>query len=145
MKLRPNLHEFLDDMASRYELIVYTASNKNYADAIIDYIEEKRKYFSYRLYNTQCISKPGIYTYKYLSLLCENRDIKDIILVDNRVRNYSLSIRNGIPIKEFKGDSEDYELIHLAKYMRLLASEPNICYKIKEDFAAFLVERSCAS
>ncbi|MDR3548668.1 MAG: HAD family hydrolase [Candidatus Pacebacteria bacterium] len=132
-------------MSSRFELIVYTAANQRYADTIIDFIESKKKYFSHRLYTQQCLQNPGVYTYKYLDLLCDNRDIQDVVLVDNSIRNFALSIRNGIPIKDFLGNDLDTELIFLAKYMRQLADVEDGRTVIKEDFAAFLLEHSHAS
>ena len=54
--------------------------------------------------------------------------------MDNIVRNYGLSIQNGIPIKSYFGDDADTELIYLSKYLRLLAKETNIKAKLKQDF-----------
>ena len=48
--LRPGLFEFLNYAKEKFELIIFTASHKNYADKIIDYIEKEQKYFSLRLY-----------------------------------------------------------------------------------------------
>lgn len=122
-------------------MIVYTAAEKDYADSVINFIEGKEnKYFSYRLYKSQCIIKPGEYSFKNLEVLCGNRDIKDILIVDNSVRNFALSVRNGIPIKEYRGSNNDEELIYLAKYMREIAMEEDFRVRIKEDFATFLIE-----
>lgn len=126
-------------MKKRYELIVYTASEKEYADSVINYIEGRNSYFAYRLYKNHCIHKSGEYNCKHLDLLCGNRDIKDIIIADNSMRNFVLSIRNGVPIKEYKGSDDDKELIYLAKYMRVLEGENDVRNRIKEDFAAFLL------
>jgi CTD small phosphatase-like protein 2 len=139
--MRPNLIEFLDEMSKNYELIVYTASEKNYADSVVNFIEKNKKYFSYRLYKQQCIVKTGEYSFKNLEVLCENRNLGQVLLVDNSVRNFALSVRNGIPIKEYKGNNHnDKELIYLAKYMRELTKEEDVRVKIKEDFASFLIE-----
>ena len=47
--IRPGLYEFLDYASKEFELIVFTASEKEYADAIINYIEKYKKYFKMRL------------------------------------------------------------------------------------------------
>jgi CTD small phosphatase-like protein 2 len=132
-------------MASRYELVLYTAADQRYADQVLNFIERKRRYFAHRLYKTQCVHKPGLYTLKQLEILCGNRDIKNVVLIDNSVRNYALAVRNGIPIKEFKGADADLELIYLAKYMRELVHEPDSRNAIKEHFATFLLEHYQAS
>ena len=137
VKLRPHLHEFLSDMSRRYELVVYTAAEASYANQLLDFVEQDRKYFAHRLYHTQCLYYQNQYLFKPLELLCANRDIKDLIIVDNNVGNYALSIRNGISITSFRGDPDDQELIYLGKYLRDLAKEPDVRTKIKEDFVNF--------
>lgn len=135
------MKEFLEDMQELYELIVYTSADQLYADAVVDYIEKDQQFFAYRLYQTQCLHKEDKYLFKNLELLCSNRSLSDIIIVDNLVRNYSLSVRNGIPILDYRGDSEDCQLVHLAKYLRCLANEPSMQEAINRDFATFLLNR----
>lgn len=132
--------EFLEDMSKIYEIIIYTSAEKNYADFILQLIESKGKYFAHRLYKQQCLFKLGEYIFKNLEILCGNRNIKDIVIVDNTVRCFALSVQNGIPIKDYKGINEDEELVFLAQYLRELVYQEDMRNKIKEDFAAFLYE-----
>jgi Dullard-like phosphatase family protein len=141
LKLRPFLKEFLEDMQKLYELIIYTSAEQAYANAALDFIEQEQRYFSHRLYQTQCLRRGDKYLFKNLELLCSNRNMNDIIIVDNLVRNYSLSVRNGIPISDYKGDDNDHQLVHLAIYLRKLATETSIPEAINRDFAAFLLKR----
>jgi len=138
LKLRPYLKEFLKDMQDYYELIVYTSADKDYADEIIDFIESDRQYFAHRLYNSQCLIKENLYVFKELDLLCYNRNLKNILIVDNIVRNYSLDIKNGIPILDYEGSTDDLELVYLASYLRKLANEDNPQEAIRADLANFL-------
>ena len=55
---------------------------------------------------------------KDLSLLLSGRDIKDIILIDNRVCSYMINMENGIPIKNFMGDKNDRSLESLTLYLK---------------------------
>jgi TFIIF-interacting CTD phosphatase-like protein len=41
VRKRPFLHEFLEKMSHFFELVVFTASLKEYADKVIDYIDPK--------------------------------------------------------------------------------------------------------
>ena len=133
-------------MNKRFELIIYTAAEIDYADTVLDYIEKKTNaLFSYRLYSSQCLRFVGVCMFKYLDLLCNGRDLKDIMIVDNTVRNYALSIRNGVPIKTYKGEDNDNELVYLAKYMRMLEGEDDVMVRIKEDFATYLHEHHHSS
>ena len=114
--LRPNLFEFLDNVYEKYELIIFTASNKNYADKIIDYIEKDKKYFSLRLYREHCIFiKPGIYI-KDLRIF-NNRNLKNVILIDNSIFSFANQLNNGILITSFYNDNCDSFLLSLIDYL----------------------------
>ena len=45
-----------------------------------------------------------------------NRDLSEIVLVDNAAYSYSLQLENGIPILPFYYGA-DYELVALEKYL----------------------------
>jgi CTD small phosphatase-like protein 2 len=50
-----------------------------------------------------------------------NRDLKDVILVDNFMYSYSFQFENGVPILPYFGGKEDDELEHLAKLLEKVA------------------------
>ena len=55
-----------------------------------------------------CTSHPnGRYQVKDLIQLLENRNIKDIIIVDNRATSFAIHFTNGIPITDYEGDKND--------------------------------------
>lgn len=137
VKLRPYLEEFLEDMLRDYELVVYTSAEQEYADEVLDFIETKRQYFAHRLYYPQCIVREEHYAFKDLELLCYNRSIRSIFIVDNIVRNYSLYLRNGIPIVDYDGSKDDVQLVYLATYLKRLAREENPQKCIKADLVNF--------
>ena len=127
-------------MQKHYELVLYTAAEKDYANGVIRFIEGKNKIFAHKLYNAQCVQRKGECVFKYLDVLCENRDLKDIVIVDNCAQNYALSIRNGVPIKSFRGEEGDQELVFLANYLTMLSMADDVRVCIKEDFASYLLE-----
>jgi CTD small phosphatase-like protein 2 len=47
--IRPYCQEFLDEMAKHYEIVIFTAAVKQYADTILDSIDQKKR-IAYRLY-----------------------------------------------------------------------------------------------
>ena len=65
-------------MSKFYEVIIYTASLAEYADAVMDKIDPKRL-TSGRLYRDSCLYYKGLFV-KDLSKL--NRNIKDLIIID---------------------------------------------------------------
>lgn len=46
-----------------------------------------------------------------------NRDLKDMVLVDNAAYSYAFQLDNGIPILPYYHGSQDYELNTLEKYL----------------------------
>ena len=53
--IRPGIYEFLDYASENFDLVVFTASDQDYADSIINYIEKDKKYFKMRLYRNSCL------------------------------------------------------------------------------------------
>ena len=100
--LRPGLFEFLNKVSPMFELIIWTVATKDYADYIIDIIEERKKYFSYILYREYATNKNGHFL-KDLTKL--GRDLSKVIIVDDKTINFSLQKENGILIKPFLGTS----------------------------------------
>lgn len=47
----------------------------------------------------------------------KNRDLKDIIIVDNAVYSFGAQLSNGVPICPFKDDKEDREFLYLMNYL----------------------------
>ena len=113
---RPGLFQFLDYINNYFEVFIYTASYKNYADTIIDYIEKDKKYFSLRLYRENCIYlKPGIYI-KDLRIINE-RELKNMIIIDNSLFSFANQLDNGILVTSFFNDLNDNFLLNLINYL----------------------------
>ncbi len=72
---------------------------------------------------------------KDLGILLSGRDLKDIIIIDNKPSSYLFNFENGIPIKNFMGDKTDKELSLLTNYIKakLLYAE-DVREVIKKDF-----------
>ena len=102
LTLRPGLIDFLKKMKQIYELIIFSSGTLDYIMPILKIIEKKGKFFEYILYRKHIsLLKNGEY-YKDLSLL--NRNLKNVIIVDDMAKNFVLHKSNGICIKPFKGD-----------------------------------------
>ena len=111
LQFRPFISEFLSNIKNYYELIVFTAATEDYANPIIDAIEQKGVKFDYRLYRIHTIVKGNDFV-KDLSRL--GRDLSRTIIVDNMEQNYKLQPLNGITIRPFWGkDTNDMALFDL--------------------------------
>jgi Dullard-like phosphatase family protein len=110
--LRPGLIEFLHIIKQFYELILFSSGTCDYVDPIIKVIEKNENFFEFVLYRQHIsLDEKGEY-YKDLNLL--NRNIKNILIVDDMKKNFKFHKQNGICIKPFYGDiQKDSNLLNL--------------------------------
>jgi len=99
--LRPNIFEFLHEMKSIYELIIFSENSQEYVEPIVDLIQQKEKYFDYILCKQYMTFDGKGQEIKNLNLL--GRDLKHIVVVDN-MQQYYKNTDNLICIKSFFGD-----------------------------------------
>ena len=119
INIRPNWKNALNIIKEKYIIVVFTASHKTYADAVLDFMDPGRSFFPYRLYRNNCTSikfeGKEIYI-KDLSMF-KNIDLKNIIIVDNSVVSFAYQLNNGMPILPYYDSNKDNELICLAYYL----------------------------
>ena len=122
IKIRPYLYQFLDNVKKYYELVIFTAATQEYADPIINALENNnKKYFDYRLYRIHTIIIDNDFV-KDLSKL--GRDLSKTLIVDNMEQNYKLQKNNGITIRPFWGkDNEDTALVDLLDILIKIAEK----------------------
>ena len=104
--VRPYAEEFLKNVSQLFEIVIFTASISKYASPLLD-ILDKGKNIKFRLYREHCTYFNGIFI-KNLKRL--NRNLKDIIIVDNSPFAYAFDPENGLPIKSWYDDPDDIEL-----------------------------------
>lgn len=81
-------------------------------------IEADDDFFDYVLTREHCLfDRQNNLTIKDLRLLLGNRDMKDIILVDNTSKCYVKQMHNGIPIPTYTGSDDDKVLLLLRNYL----------------------------
>jgi len=121
LKVRPGITEFLDEMDKYYELIIFTGAKEDYANLLIDAIEENKIYFEHRLYREHMIIIDNEFV-KDLTRI--GRPLDKIIIVDNLPQNFKLQKENGINIKSFWGeDIYDDALFNLSTILTKIAQE----------------------
>ena len=121
LRVRPGITEFLDEVGKYYELIIFTTATQDYADALIDAVEEDKIYFDHRLYREHAIIIDNDFI-KDLTRI--GRPLDKIIIVDNMPQNFRLQKENGIIIKAFWGeDNLDTALYDLYPILVNIAKE----------------------
>ena len=115
---RPNLNYFLSVVSHWYTLVIYTASVREYADPVIDLIDETGQIFKRRLFRTDCPQTPSSHYLKDLSLV--DSDISKICLLDNSAASFAFYPDNAIPIESWKEDPNDSALLDLLPFLDAL-------------------------
>ena len=131
---RPHCDDFLRKVCKWYNLVLFTASVQEYADPVIDWLEQERKYFSARYYRQHCTFRNGAYI-KDLSSV--EPDLSKIMILDNSPLSYIfhegkivsqyfpmasdwLNVDNAIPIEGWINDPTDNDLLHLIPVLEAL-------------------------
>ncbi|KAA1120796.1 Nuclear envelope morphology protein 1 [Puccinia graminis f. sp. tritici] len=107
---RPWVDFFLKTVSSWYTVVIFTASMREYADPVIDWLDQGRGLIEGRLFRESCTNIQGSYV-KDLTVV--ERDLSKVCLVDNSPISYGLHQANGIPIEGWLNDPQDEGLLEL--------------------------------
>ncbi|KAI1006728.1 hypothetical protein K3495_g1491 [Podosphaera aphanis] len=114
---RPHCDDFLRLVCKWYNLVIFTASVQEYADPVIDLLEQERSFFSGRYYRQHCTFRNGAFI-KDLSLV--EPDLSKVMILDNSPLSYMLNQDNAIPIEGWINDPTDNNLLHLIPLLESL-------------------------
>ena len=121
LKVSPGVMEFLEEVDKFYELIIFTCATQDYANLLIEAVEENKIYFEHRLYRQHTVIIDNDFV-KDLTRI--GRPLDKIVIVDNMPQNFRLQKENGINIKPFWGeDIYDAALINLTPILINIAEE----------------------
>eukprot|EP01053_Blabericola_migrator_P011854 Blabericola_migrator_1__11853@NODE_721_length_6735_cov_131_696611_g519_i0_p1_GENE_NODE_721_length_6735_cov_131_696611_g519_i0NODE_721_length_6735_cov_131_696611_g519_i0_p1_ORF_typecomplete_len727_score102_04NIF/PF03031_18/2_5e34_NODE_721_length_6735_cov_131_696611_g519_i0372217 len=143
---RPWVDDFLRVVSQYYEIILYTASVKPYADLIVDELDVENR-ISHRLYREQCTQYGSTDIY-FKDINGTGRDLKDSVVIDNRLISFGLNVDNGIFVSSFLGQSDDAELLQLIPLLIALSKQADVrislaqTYRLPEIIEKFQMDNS---
>ncbi|KAI7865083.1 NLI interacting factor-like phosphatase-domain-containing protein [Spinellus fusiger] len=107
---RPHLDFFLHTISQWYKVIIFTASLADYANPVIDWLNQDQPIISQRYFRQSCEYRNGHFV-KDISLA--EPDLSKVCLVDNSASAFALNQENGIPLKDWISNPQDECLLDL--------------------------------
>lgn len=115
---RPYCDHFLKQVSKWFNLVIFTASVKEYADPVIDWLESERKYFTHRFYRNHCTLREGQGYIKDLTSVDKN--LNHVIIVDNSPISYAWHESNAVTVEGWINDATDTDLLNLIPLLRAM-------------------------
>lgn len=132
---RPHCDTFLTQVSQWFNVIVFTASVKSYADPMIDWVDAGLGVVQKRLYRSHCVQSHMGYI-KDLRTIDE--DLSRIVIVDNSPVSYMWHKNNAIAIEGWISDPSDEALLHILPLLNALRYTTDVrsllCLTNGEDF-----------
>lgn len=134
INIRPHFKNCILELKKYYQVIIFTASEEEYADTIINYLDPTDELIEHRVYRQNCITTKDRSYIKDLRIFEDQWELKDIIIVDNLAKSFTMQTNNGIPILPFYSNKNDMELVHLTHFLIRISQESDVRFILKRTY-----------
>mmetsp|Transcript_20985 Transcript_20985/g.40838 ORF Transcript_20985/g.40838 Transcript_20985/m.40838 type:complete len:363 (-) Transcript_20985:267-1355(-) len=117
VSVRPHVPVLLNYLrrSGAWHVIVWTAAEKSYADAVLDGLEGNARVLTRRLYQQHCAIGPTGFIKDLRHLGCP---LSRTLLVDNSPVTYAAQPESAVPISSWLGDASDRAILELIALLR---------------------------
>ncbi|GBG27543.1 CTD nuclear envelope phosphatase 1-like [Hondaea fermentalgiana] len=119
--LRPHLRDFLRLASQWFDLAVFTAGDRSYADPIIDFLDDGNGILKERYYRQHCQTVGG---YHLKDLRVVSSDLSRIAIIDDNEAGALLNPNNCIGIRSWQFNPLDRALLDLLPGLAVLSRAP---------------------
>jgi len=131
--VRPYALEFLERMANKYTVGLFTASTKNYALKMMKILDPMKKgIFKFGLFRPDCNIVNDLHIKDLRAL--SDVSAKDVIIIDNLIYSFAFDLENGIPIRPYIKEEEDYELEFIADALEKIDPRSDVRESLEQTF-----------
>ena len=137
ISIRPYALYFLKTLSEYCDIYVFTSATKKYAKAAIAKLNTKgntsQSFIKDFLSREDCFETAKEKFIKDLRIV-QNRELKDMVIIDNLVESFGLHLNNGIPILDFDGKEKDNSLFTLIPFLKELSSVEDVRPVLKKKY-----------
>ncbi|RDX62914.1 CTD small phosphatase-like protein 2, partial [Mucuna pruriens] len=133
VRMRPFLREFLEKVSDMFDVFIFTASKRAYAEKLLDVLDPDKKFFSLRLYRDSCTWQDRR-CIKDLTIF--GIDLAKVFIIDNTPEVFRFQVDNGIPIESWYEDPTDTALISMLPFLEKLIDVEDVRPFIADKFGA---------
>ncbi|GLI62617.1 hypothetical protein VaNZ11_005280 [Volvox africanus] len=130
---RPGLREFLEELSSFAEVVIFTAGLEDYAKPIVDALDPRGNLFAHRIYREGTLRTEYYQCVKDMARV--GRDLRRTVLVDDTPLAFLHQPDNGVPVLGFRGDPDDRLLQEaVLPLMQVLSKEADVRHVLQRRF-----------
>ena len=108
--IRPYTRNFLSSLDEICDFFIYTSATEEYANQIINYIDNRNCYFKKKLFGQDCVNSNGKFLKDVKKMKIEKRDKDKLLIIDDNPNCYLNYEDHIIQISYWEGDSSDDSL-----------------------------------
>ena len=134
MNKRPFLKEFLASMSKCYNLVLFTASYREYAEKILNTFDPKSEFIVNVLTRDNCTKVNNNHVKDFRIVGNNSIQKEDLLMLDNKVISFAYNMFQGIPILPYYNDNTDTELRDIIPFLTFLSTAKDVKYELKQRY-----------